>query len=96
MRSNRMLGCPFCEFGPAVTDIVLGVFGRHFDGAVQANIDVSAREGLHGADAGWRSQADPGAGPASQLLGPHAVEFENTLAGEGILNQSRNCAVESA
>src|SRR5271168_242580 len=82
MRSNRMLGCPFCEFGPAVADIVLGVFGRHFDGAVQANIDVSAREGLHGADAGWRSQADPGARPASQLLGPHAVEFENTLAGE--------------
>jgi hypothetical protein len=23
----------------------LGVFGRHFDGAVQADIDVSAREG---------------------------------------------------
>jgi hypothetical protein len=53
-----------------------------FRWAVRADTDVSAREGLHGADAGWRPQADPGARPASQLLGLHAVEFENTLAEE--------------
>ena len=58
-RSGRFVGRPFCELGPAVRDpavrdIVLGVFGRHFDGAIQADIDVSAREGLHGADAGRR------------------------------------------
>src|SRR5437879_3211795 len=69
-------------YSPAVTDIVLGDFDRHLDGAVRADIDVSAREGLHGADAGWRPQADPGARPASQSLGLHAVQLKDVLARE--------------
>jgi hypothetical protein len=39
----------------AVTDLVLGVFGQHFDGAVQANIDVSAREGPNSQNGGQGS-----------------------------------------
>jgi hypothetical protein len=40
-------------------------------------------EGLHGADAGWRPQADPGARPASQSLGLHAVQLKDVLTREG-------------
>ena len=57
-RSKAVIDRSFCELDPAVTDIVLGVLGRHFDGAIEADIDVSAREGLHGADAGRRPQAN--------------------------------------
>jgi|SRR5580704_1504016 hypothetical protein len=44
LRSGVLLGRPFCEFGPAVSDIELGVLGRHFDRAIKTDIDVSARE----------------------------------------------------
>jgi hypothetical protein len=44
----RFVARPFCELSPARTDQVLGVIGRHFDGAVRADVDVPAREGLHG------------------------------------------------
>src|ERR1700740_1804780 len=50
---------PFCELGPASTDQVLGVIGRHFDGAVRADIDGPTREGIHGPHAGWGKQANP-------------------------------------
>src|SRR5215472_2493205 len=53
LRSGVFLGRPFCEFGPAVSDIELGVLGRHFDRAIETDIDVPAREGLYGAGA-WR------------------------------------------
>jgi hypothetical protein len=33
-RSNAVIDRSFCELDPAVTDIVLGVLGRHFDRAV--------------------------------------------------------------
>src|SRR5215510_7441893 len=45
LRSGIFIGRPFCECGPAVTDVVLGVFGRHFDRAIEIDIDVSARKG---------------------------------------------------
>ena len=57
--SSRFVTRPFCQLGPASTDQVLGVIGRHFDGAVRAHVDVPAREGLHGPDAGWGKQANP-------------------------------------
>src|ERR1700730_18162523 len=57
--SSRFVTRPFCELGPAHTDQVLGVIGRHFDGAVRADIDGPTREGIHGPDAGWGKQANP-------------------------------------
>jgi 5-aminolevulinate synthase len=38
--SSRFVTRPFCEIGPASTDQVLGVIGRHFDRAVRADVDV--------------------------------------------------------
>src|SRR6185295_20349132 len=57
--SSRFVAGPFCELGPALADQVLGVIGRHFDGAVRADVDVPAREGLHGPHTGRRLQANP-------------------------------------
>jgi len=37
----------------------LGVVGRHFDCSIGADVGVSAGEGLHGADAARRLQANP-------------------------------------
>ena len=86
--SSRFVTRPFCELGPASTDQVLGVIGEHFDGAVRADVDVPAREGLHGSDAGWGKQANPISFRVIGVLtalGSHAVEFEDALARERLL-----------
>ena len=42
-RSNLfVVAGPFCKFGPAVSDEVLGIFGPHFDSAVEADSEVLA------------------------------------------------------
>ena len=74
---------PFCELGPARTDQVLGVIGRRFDGAVRADVDVPARESLHGPDAGRRLQANPISFRVLAVLtalGSHAVVLQDRLA----------------
>ena len=71
LRSGLFIGRPFCEFGPAVSDIELGVLGRHFDRAIETDIDVPAREGLYGAVAWRRLQANPKA--FRVLRFPHAL-----------------------
>src|SRR5580692_6208728 len=86
--SSRFVARPFCELGPASTDQVLGVIGRHFDGAVGADIDGPTREGIHGPDAGWGKQANP---ISFRVLGvltalvSHAAEFQDALARERLL-----------
>ena len=50
-RLSRIVARPLCEFCPASADQVLGVVGRHFDCSIGADVDVSAGEGLRGADA---------------------------------------------
>src|ERR1700752_5109691 len=81
--SSRFVARPFCELGPASTDQVLGVIGRHFDGAVRADVDVPAREGLHGPDTGRGLPANPISFRVLGVLtalGSPAVEFEDALA----------------
>src|SRR6201985_68618 len=86
--SSRFVTRPFSELGPASTDQVLGVIGRHFDGAVRADVDVPAREGLHGPHTGRRLQANPISFRVLGVLtalGSYAVEFEDALARERLL-----------
>src|SRR5205814_9501742 len=75
---------PFCELGPARTDQVPGVIGRHFDGAVRADVDVPAREGLHGPHTTRRRlQANPISFRVLGVLtalGSHAVVLQDRLA----------------
>ena len=83
--SSRFVTHPFCELGPARTDQVLGVIGRHFDRAVRADVDVPAREGLHGPHTARRLQANPRSFRVIGVLtalGLHAVEFEDALTWE--------------
>ena len=42
LRGGVFIGRPFCEFGPADWDQVLGIFGPHFDSAVEADGEVLA------------------------------------------------------
>ena len=40
LRGGVFIGRPFCEYGPAGSDQVLGIFGPHFDNAVEADDEV--------------------------------------------------------
>src|SRR5262249_54150926 len=98
LRSGLFLGRPFCEFGPAVSDIELGVLARHFDRAIETDIDVPAREGLYGAEAWRRLQANPKRSGFSGFRRRSTCRIVSMKldTGQGRLNQSRTCAVESA
>src|ERR1700730_4892113 len=54
----------------------------HFDRAIKADIDMSAREGLHGADARRRLQPHPRSGPPSASFEVPLVKFIHVLAWE--------------
>jgi hypothetical protein len=54
----------------------MGIFGPHFDSAVEVDSELLARmQGLHGADAGRRLQPHPRSGAPLASLGVHSVEF---------------------
>jgi hypothetical protein len=42
LRSGFFIGRQFCEFGPAGWGQVVGIFGLHFDSAVEADSEVLA------------------------------------------------------
>ena len=63
----------------------MGVIGRHFDCSIGADVDVSAGEGLHGADAARRLQANPTSFEVqrvSETLGLHSHELDEALVRE--------------
>jgi hypothetical protein len=72
--SSRFVTRPFCELGPASTDQVLGVIGRHFDRAVRADVDVPAREGLHSPHTGRRLQLPVGWSRRANTTRPTAAQ----------------------
>jgi hypothetical protein len=86
----RKSGC-VAEYGPARGDQVKGILLRHLHDAIQADIDVSAREGLDRANSRWRLDAYVhrpwrfpffGFSLVFQLFGVSLVKLEDVLAGE--------------
>jgi len=75
--SSRFVAFPFCELGPASTDEVLGIIGRHLDGAIWSDVEVPAGEGLNGSDAGRRLEADVALLRGLQFFGhsPPVLEY---------------------
>jgi len=83
------------EYGPAHGDQTKRIRLRHLDDAVQTDIDVPAREGLHRANPRWRLDADihrpwrfPFYGLSSRLFPLFvlsSVKLEEALAGERLL-----------
>src|SRR5215813_15472209 len=83
-------GC-VAEYGPARGDQVKGILLRHLEDTIQADIDVSSREGLHRANPRWRLDADVhrpcrfrhfDLSLGLQLFGLSSVILEDVLAGE--------------
>src|SRR5215469_17342434 len=83
------------EYGPAHGDQTKRIRLRHLDDAVQTDIDVPARGGLHRANPRWRLDADihrpwrfPFYGLSSRLFPLFvlsSVKLEEALAGERLL-----------
>ncbi len=63
---SRFVARQFCEHGPAITAIGYGVLVRHYDGAIRADIDAPAGEGLQRPDPERHLQAHPGDSPLEQ------------------------------
>ena len=103
-RSNLFVFAgPFFKFGPAGTDKGLRVRRGHLNRAIPADIDDPTRPGLHlPCYAGGRSQANPKALGVLIALRHCSASWahicqssKHPWLGNGRLNQSRNCAVES-
>src|SRR6516165_12782851 len=86
-------GC-VAKYSPARGDQVKGILLRHLHDAIQADIDVSAREDLDRANPRWRLDADVhrpwwfpsfGFSLVFQLFGVSLVKLEDVLAGERLL-----------
>ena len=56
--SSRFVALPFCELGPASTDEVLGIIGRHLDGAIWSDVEVPADDAQYFIRAGWTKLAE--------------------------------------